>query len=110
MTMGAVSRSNTLLLYPLMASLALSTAKVKGAAPVTGTVMLYQRAPAEGVTVALSSANPELASVPSEVKVPAGANSATFRIITRAVAAESSSVITATAAGAVRSATLTVAP
>ena len=58
----------------------------------------------------ISSANPALASVPSEVKVPAGANSATFSITTHAVAAESSSVITAAVSGAERSATLTVAP
>ncbi len=110
MTVGAVSRSNTLLLHPMMANLRLSAARVTGATPVTGTITLYQGAPAEGITVALSSANPELASVPSEVKVPGGANSVTFRISTRAVPAEASSVITATAAGAVRSATLTVGP
>jgi hypothetical protein len=110
MTAGAVTRSNTLLLYPLMANLTLSAAKASGAAPVTGTITLFQRAPAEGITVTLSSANPEVASVPSEVKVPGGANSATFPITTRAVTAESTIVITAIASGGVRTATLTVAP
>jgi hypothetical protein len=60
--------------------------------------------------VTLATSNPDVAGVPSELKIPGGSNSATFQITTRAVKAESSSVITATAAGAVRTATLAVVP
>jgi hypothetical protein len=107
---GELGRSNTLMLYPLLANLTLSPTKVKGGASVVGTVSLRQRAGAEGIAITLSSGNPALTSVPSEVSVPAGTNSATFPITTRAVSVESSSVITASGAGAARTATLTLVP
>ena len=107
---GELSRSNTLMLYPLLAGLTLYPTKVKGGASVVGAVSLRQRAGAEGIAITLSSGNPALTSVPSEVRVPAGTNSATFPITTRAVSVESSSVITASGAGAARTATLTLVP
>jgi hypothetical protein len=84
--------------------------KVGGGASVMATVTLYQSAPAEGLTVALSSGNPELVTVPAQVKIPAGANSASVRITTAATHTEKSSVITASNAGTSRTATLTVIP
>jgi len=110
MTAGETSRSNILLLYPLLAPLTLNPAKVSGGAPVTGTVMLYQPAPAEGVAVTLSSGNSAIVSVPQEIRLPAGAKNASFRITTHAVTVESSSVITASHAGTTRNATLTLVP
>ncbi len=110
MAVGDLSRSNTLMLYPLLASVTLSQAKVSGGASIVGTVNLYQPAPAEGVIVTLSSANAALVSVPQEAKIPSGANRATFAITSRAVTAESSSVITASSAGTTRTATLILVP
>jgi hypothetical protein len=107
---GGVSRSNTLLLYPLLAALTLSPAKASHGATVTGTIVLRQPAPPDGLTVTLSSGNPTLLSVPGEVRVPGGANSATFQFTAGAVAAESSTVIAASNEGTTRNATLTLVP
>jgi hypothetical protein len=110
MSAGETHRSNTMSVYPCMPPLTFSSVKVKGGTQVIGTVTFYQPAGPEGVTVKLSSAKPGVASVPQEVKVPAGSPRATFQVATLATTAESSVAITATAGGCTRSGSLTVTP
>lgn len=66
-----------------------SSSSVTGGSAVQGTVSLIPgwTAPANGLVVALASSNPDLATVPSFVTIPAGANSATFAITTKPVSA-----------------------
>lgn len=105
-----LSRSNTLVLFPMLAPLTLNPVSIRGRASATGALSLRRPAPAGGVTVALSSSNPAIASVRPDLKVPEGQTSATFQIATHAVIAQMSAVITASYAGVARSATLTVVP
>jgi hypothetical protein len=60
--------------------------------------------------VTLTSGTPAVASVPAEIKVPAGSNRAEFGITTRPVTAETVSAITASAAGSTRTVELTLVP
>ena len=71
--------------------------------------MLRRQAPAGGITVVLSSSDPSL-SLPKEIHLSEGQNTATFAINTRTVASEISDVITASYAGVARKATLTIVP
>ena len=73
----------------------------------TGTVRLTAAAPAGGVTVALSSDNTAVATVPPSVTVVAGATSATFTVSTNQVNSQSSDII-GTAGGVTRYAIITV--
>ncbi len=93
-----------------LSSLTLSQTNVIGGNSVTGTVTLTGAAPSGGFVVSLSSSNPGVASVPPSVTVAAAAVSANFTVSTTAVNDTQSSVITATAGGLSRSATLTVVP
>lgn len=68
---------------PVLASLGLSTSRVIGGTPVTGTVTLSAAAPAGGAVVALSSSNTTLVTVPASVTVAAGNTSAAFTASTR---------------------------
>ena len=110
MAAGEMRRSNTMALYPCMPPLTLSASKVTGGTAVVGTVSLYRPAPAEGVTVKISSDKPALASMPPEVKVPAGSNRAAFQIATNATAVEASTVVTVAMGGCARTAGLTLTP
>src|SRR6185369_1080618 len=82
MASGEIRRANTVVLYPCMQPLTLSAVKVTGGVAVVGTVVLSRPAPAEGVTVRVSSDKPALAIAPPEIKVPAGSNRAAFQIAT----------------------------
>ena len=95
---------------PTLSSETVSPATIVGGSSSTGTVTLTSAAPAAGVLVSLSSSNPSVAGVPTSVNVPAGAISATFKIVTSAVAANTQVVITAAHNVATRTATLTVTP
>jgi len=110
MAAGEMHRSNTLVLYPCMLHLTLSSARVAGGTAVTGTVTLSQRAASGGLAVKLSSDNPALVIVPPEVNVPAGADRAAFQLTTRAAEAETSVGITASAAGCSRTVHLALIP
>jgi hypothetical protein len=92
----------------VISSLTVSPSTVVGGNPSTGTVTLSGAAPAGGAVVTLSSSNSSVASVPGSVTVPAGASSVTFPIVTSAVAASTSVTVSASYAGATRTATLTV--
>lgn len=91
-----------------VSSLSLSPSTVQGGTATHGTVTLGSAAPAGGSSVALASADTAVASVPSSVLVAAGQTSAGFTIDTFAVAANTTVVVSATAGGQTRNATLTV--
>jgi uncharacterized protein (TIGR03790 family) len=104
-----LARSNTLVLFPVLAPLTLTPGKIRGGSSASGSIELRRKAPPAGITVALSSSDPSV-NLPREIHVPEGQNTATFPIGTRAVTAESSDVITASYAGVARKATLTIVP
>jgi hypothetical protein len=72
------------------------------------TITLDGPAPAGGLNVALTSTNALIASVPTSVKVPAGASSITFSIVTRRVTRPLTTTITGTSSAGQVSAALTV--
>jgi len=110
MASGEMRKANTIVLYPCMQPLALSAPKIAGGTAAVATIVLYRPAPAEGITVKVSSSKPSLASVPPEVKVPAGSSRAAFQISTGATTAEASTVITVSMGACTRSASLTLTP
>ena len=87
----------------------LNPATLLGGNPSQGTVTISAPAGTGGVTVALSSSNTAVASVPGSVVVPAGNTSATFPITTAAVGISTKVTITAGFVSTV-TATLTVNP
>jgi uncharacterized protein (TIGR03790 family) len=105
-----LTRSNTLVLFPLLAAVVANPARVRGGSPASGSVALHHAAPASGITITLAATGPAIMSVPREVRVPAGQASATFPIETRHTTAQSANTITASYAGVNRTATLTIGP
>lgn len=91
-----------------LSSLTLSPASVKGGTASAGVIALNGRAPSGGLTVAVASSNPYVASVPPSVTIQAGAASATFQITTRRVTANTKVQITATLAGISKAAVLNI--
>jgi len=110
-TSGTLTRTTTITLtvtpppLPTVSSLTLSPTGVIGGTSSTGTVTLSGPAPAGGAQVALSSNN-SAASVPSNVIVPAGATSATFRVNTSIVLFSTTATISASYNSTSRTATL----
>lgn len=92
---------------PGLRSLTINSGVVGGAAAV-GTVTLSQPAPPVGVRVSLFLNNPQAATVPATVLVPAGKLSATFPITTRSAAASANLIITAVWGAQIRQSRLTV--
>lgn len=91
-----------------VASLALSPSTVQGGTATHGAVTLVSAAPAGGSSVALTSLDSAVASVPTSVLVPAGQTSAGFSVDTFAVASDTAVTLRATAGGQTRNASLTV--
>ena len=83
---------------------------VSGAQSVVGTVTLTGVAPAGGLTINLSSSNATVASVDTQVTVPAGQSSVNFAVVTFPVATQRTATITATQGAIQRQTTLTVNP
>ena len=96
-------------LLPSATSVTLNPSSVTGAQSSTGTVTLSGPAAGAGAQVALSSNN-AAASVPSNVTVPAGSNTATFTVSTSPVSASTQATIFASYDGLTPSALLTVIP
>jgi len=92
-----------------LSSLAVNPTSVNAGSPSTATVTLNGAAPTGGAQVLLSSNN-GVATVPSNVTVPAGASSATFTVNTTAVTTSTLATISATYGGATKTALLTVTP
>src|SRR6185437_3368164 len=92
-----------------LSSLSLNPAGVTGGTSVTGTVNLSGPAPADGVSIALSSDNAS-ANVANAVIIAAGSSSATFTVSTNSVASAASATITANYGGSSKTALLTITP
>ncbi len=93
---------------PLLVELIPST--VAGGESLTGIVTLNVPAPTDGLLVALTSSDPAAAHVPATVTVPEGATAAGFEVTTGLTPTATSALISATANGVTRSATLTISP
>jgi hypothetical protein len=111
---GGLTKTTTLTVNPVsapppaLAALALNPMSVVGGVSATGTVTLTAPAPASGATVTLGSSKSTLASVPAMVVVPAGTMSGTFTVTTAKSRKSTSITISASYAGAKKSAVLTV--
>lgn len=90
-------------------SVTLNPAAVLGGATLQATVTLSAPAGTGGTTVTLTSSNPQTATVPGSVLIPAGSNQGTFNVSTTAVEISNSVTITATYASSA-TAELTVNP
>jgi hypothetical protein len=114
--MAAVAATAVLLLLPSgstaagsISSLSIDPSMVRDGATATGTVTLALTDPGN-TTVLLFSSDPNVASVPSQMTVPAGAQTATFAITTNAAAPDTIVQITAWVGNTPRSANLSVNP
>ena len=114
-TLGASSKSAAITVNPAvppappaLSSLSLSPSSLRGGASSTGTVRIAAPAPAGGVGISLTSSNPAKATVPSAVTVAPGMTSATFTVSTVATSSNTTAIITASASGVTKSATLTI--
>ena len=109
---AGVAKTATLTVEPApaatLASVTLHPSTISGGATSTGTVTLSAVAPSGGALVTLKSGTPSVATVPPSVTVGAGKTSATFTVTAAKVARNGSALISATYAGATKSATLTV--
>ncbi len=79
-----------------------------GTAPAFGVAILTRQAPAGGVTVALSSNDASIVTVPPSVTIPEGADRAAFPIATQTVAADRQVQIAGSGAGTSATAALSV--
>jgi hypothetical protein len=110
-TNGGASWSPTgLITWSHISSLSLNPASVVGGSPATGTVTLNAPAPADGTLVQLSTGGPSIASVPSSVRVAAGATSADFVVSTNPVDASRNVLVWGGTGEDTSSAALTVTP
>jgi hypothetical protein len=107
---GSASSQLTVTPSPTLSTLSFSPMSLVGGNTSTGTVRLTLAAPTGGLVIALSSANPSVATVPASVTVAAGSTSATFTIITTPVATQTAVAITASAGTVNMTATLTMNP
>lgn len=100
-------RASTGVSAPILSSLSLSPATVKGGASSQGTVTLSGSAPSGGVVVSLSD-NSSAATVPANVTVLAGTTSAKFTVTTTAVTRSGSATISAAYGGVTKKAVLSI--
>ena len=106
---GGVSRVASVVVTPLLASVSVSPAKLRGGATPapTGTIYLNQPAPTGGATVTLASSDPSV-TVGANVVIAAGTNTGTFPVATHAVSTLTNVTITAALAGVSRTTTMTI--
>jgi len=90
-----------------LTGLSISPVSVTGGASAMGTIALSGPAPANGLTISLTSDN-AAASVPASVPIAAGATGTTFPVTTTAVTASTIANITATYGGISKSAALNI--
>jgi len=90
-------------------SIAVTPTAVVGGNPVTGTARSNVNAPPGGLLVSLSDSS-AFASVPANVTIPAGTQSANFTVTTLAVVSSTNVTITGYGNGVGRTATLTLRP
>jgi N-acetylneuraminic acid mutarotase len=80
---------------PVLSAFTLNPTSVRGGSVSTGTVILSVPAPSDGAVIHLVSSDPNVATVPATVLMPAGAISVTFGVTTSRVSRLTSVVITA---------------
>ena len=102
--------SNTINVFPILNGLTVSEASLKAGGSATGTVSILVPAKELGYTIRLSSSQPAAVTVPSEVKIAAGAKQATFAIGTKAVTGEVTAAISAQFDGATKTVQVKVTP
>jgi protocatechuate 3,4-dioxygenase beta subunit len=105
---NTVTLDQSITVIPLLASVTVNPSSVLGGVSATGTVTLSSAAPS-AITVALSSGDTTVATVPLSVTVPANAFSAPFTITTKGVAVATTVAINASYGTMTRTASLTVA-
>ncbi len=91
---------------PSLSSVSVTPSNLTGGSSATGTVTFTGAT--NGATVQLSSSNPSLVQVPTEVVVNGGASSGAFGVTSSAVSATTTVTITATWFSVTRTATVTV--
>ena len=94
---------------PKIKTLTLKKTEIAGCLAVSGTIELYQPAPAGGIVVALSDTLAS-ATLPATVKIAAGASSKGFSVKTTPVAARETGQVRATLSGSTLSQDLAVRP
>src|SRR3954454_4731469 len=92
-----------------LAGFSVSPTDIVSGTSTQGTVQLVTSAPAGGGLVPLTSSTPAVLQVPPTVSVPAGNNSASFPITTKATSAFTTVEVDASAGGVTRSAFITLA-
>jgi hypothetical protein len=97
---------------PWLSDIALNPGTVRGGNPVTARVVLFQPAPAGGVTVSLGTTRADVITLPdpAQIVVPEGQTTATASITTRGVDANTNADVLATLLGVQDSATVIVEP
>lgn len=95
---------------PTLSSVSVNPSTMAGGGTPQGTVTLSAAALSGGALVQLSSSSPSIASVPSNVLVPANATSANFSVPTATVSASTTATISATFAGSTLSTSLNLTP
>lgn len=93
---------------PSLSSVSVTPSSLTGGTPATGTVTFTGAT--DGAAVQLSSSNPAVVQVPSEVVVNGGAASGAFAVTTSAVGATTTATITAAWFAVTRTTTLTLTP
>jgi len=106
---GVMATTVVNVLPPAPASVVLTPASVRGGTNTTLKVNITAKAPVGGLLVALSSNRSEVTPVAS-VTVPAGLTSVTTSVPTTAVSANATAVLSATAYGYTKTATLAITP
>jgi Subtilase family len=95
---------------PTLTSLTLTPSTVVGGSPSSGLVTLSAPAPSGGALVSLTSSNPALVTVPTNVTVAAGATSAAFTAATSNVTSSATVTVAASYGGTTENGSLTVTP
>jgi photosystem II stability/assembly factor-like uncharacterized protein len=107
-TVGGVTKTVTLDVTTWLNAIFINPVSVCGGSLATGSVTLNCPAPVGGVTVSLSSGNTAVATVPASIVIGEGKTSGLFPISSKAVAANTSVTVTATAFGVSKTASLAV--
>ena len=102
------SAPDSYLLKHRPATLSFPATTIVGGAAMIGTITLTGPAPVGGTSFALTSSNPTVLQVPSNVMVPAGLTTITFNLTSTPVTANASVLVSASASGAILQQTLTV--
>ncbi|HUQ94596.1 MAG TPA: TIGR03790 family protein [Bryobacteraceae bacterium] len=92
---GSAILSNSVSVYPLLANVGLTQSTVSAGQTINGAVFLNARAPATGITVALTSTDPSVATVPASVVIQPGLAAAAFPVTTFPVASSKTTTIRA---------------